>query len=134
MFEIFIPKIPSVNILDLAKAMGPDKEINIIGIRPGEKLHEIMCRPFLPYKSWIAPSPLRTSDDFVLTVLVSWFFQDIMFVVDKNMNLLFIVNSLRSRTWYILSFRTWISVNVRNKNSAMKGRHFLYDRNTMSIT
>jgi len=41
--EIFIPKIPSVRIIDLAKAMAPELPIKIIGIRPGEKLHEIMC-------------------------------------------------------------------------------------------
>ncbi len=41
--EIFVPKIPSVRIADLAKAMAPDLAIKIIGIRPGEKLHEIMC-------------------------------------------------------------------------------------------
>lgn len=40
--EIFVPKIPSMRILDLAKAVGPDCKIEIIGIRPGEKLHEIM--------------------------------------------------------------------------------------------
>ena len=40
--EVFIPKIPSMNILDLAKAMGPDCEIDTIGIRPGEKLHEVL--------------------------------------------------------------------------------------------
>ena len=43
--EIFIPKIPSATILDLAKAMAPNLHLKIIGIRPGEKLHEIMC-PF----------------------------------------------------------------------------------------
>jgi UDP-N-acetylglucosamine 4,6-dehydratase len=41
--EIFVPKIPSVRIVDLAKAMAPDLPIKIIGIRPGEKLHEVMC-------------------------------------------------------------------------------------------
>jgi UDP-N-acetylglucosamine 4,6-dehydratase len=41
--EIFVPKIPSVNIVDLASAMAPDLEQKIVGIRPGEKLHEIMC-------------------------------------------------------------------------------------------
>ncbi len=40
--EIFIPKIPSMNIMDLAKAVAPDCKTKIIGIRPGEKLHEIM--------------------------------------------------------------------------------------------
>jgi UDP-N-acetylglucosamine 4,6-dehydratase/5-epimerase len=41
--EIFVPKIPSIRIIDLAKAMAPDLEQKIIGIRPGEKLHEVMC-------------------------------------------------------------------------------------------
>lgn len=41
--EIFVPKIPSVRIVDLAKAMSPDMPTRIIGIRPGEKLHEVMC-------------------------------------------------------------------------------------------
>ncbi len=41
--EIFVPKIPSVNVVDLARAMAPDLPHKIIGIRPGEKLHEIMC-------------------------------------------------------------------------------------------
>lgn len=40
--EIFVPKIPSMNIMDLAKAIGPECEIDIVGIRPGEKLHEAM--------------------------------------------------------------------------------------------
>lgn len=41
--EIFIPKIPSVKITDLAQSMAPNLPLKIIGIRPGEKLHEIMC-------------------------------------------------------------------------------------------
>ncbi|MED4905501.1 UDP-N-acetylglucosamine 4,6-dehydratase (inverting) [Parageobacillus thermoglucosidasius] len=40
--EIFVPKIPSMKVVDLAKAIAPDAEIEIIGIRPGEKLHETM--------------------------------------------------------------------------------------------
>ncbi|WP_394182552.1 UDP-N-acetylglucosamine 4,6-dehydratase (inverting) [Marinomonas posidonica] len=41
--EIFIPKIPSVQIMDLAAAYAPDLPTKEIGIRPGEKLHEVMC-------------------------------------------------------------------------------------------
>ena len=41
--EIFVPKIPSIRIMDLAQAMLPNAEHEVIGIRPGEKLHEIMC-------------------------------------------------------------------------------------------
>lgn len=47
--EIFIPKIPSMRILDLAKAIAPEAGIKIIGIRPGEKLHEVMCPSDLYY-------------------------------------------------------------------------------------
>jgi UDP-N-acetylglucosamine 4,6-dehydratase len=41
--EIFVPKIPSIRITDLAEAMSPGIKKKIIGIRPGEKLHEVMC-------------------------------------------------------------------------------------------
>ncbi|WP_133511738.1 UDP-N-acetylglucosamine 4,6-dehydratase (inverting) [Candidatus Thiosymbion oneisti] len=41
--EIFVPKIPSLRIMDLAQAMAPEIATRIIGIRPGEKLHEVMC-------------------------------------------------------------------------------------------
>ncbi len=41
--EIFVPKIPSMKITDLAYALAPNLPHKIIGIRPGEKLHEIMC-------------------------------------------------------------------------------------------
>ena len=40
--ELFVPKIPSMNIMDLAEAIGPDCETRVVGIRPGEKLHELM--------------------------------------------------------------------------------------------
>lgn len=40
--EVFVPKIPSMNIMDLAKAIAPECRTEIVGIRPGEKLHEVM--------------------------------------------------------------------------------------------
>ena len=40
--EIFVPKIPSMNIVDLANAIAPGCRLDIVGIRPGEKLHETM--------------------------------------------------------------------------------------------
>ena len=40
--EIFVPKIPSCKIIDIAKAINPKKKLNYIGIRPGEKMHELM--------------------------------------------------------------------------------------------
>jgi len=41
--EIFVPKIPSATITDLATSLAPNLSHKVIGIRPGEKLHEIMC-------------------------------------------------------------------------------------------
>ncbi|MBN2547564.1 MAG: UDP-N-acetylglucosamine 4,6-dehydratase (inverting) [Anaerolineales bacterium] len=40
--EVFVPKIPSTRIVDLAQAIAPQAELDIIGIRPGEKLHEVL--------------------------------------------------------------------------------------------
>ncbi len=41
--EIFVPKIPSMKMIEMAKALAPDLKQKVIGIRPGEKLHELMC-------------------------------------------------------------------------------------------
>lgn len=41
--EIFVPKIPSMRITELVEAMAPNLPVRIVGIRPGEKLHEVMC-------------------------------------------------------------------------------------------
>jgi UDP-N-acetylglucosamine 4,6-dehydratase len=41
--EIYIPKIPSMRIMDLVRSIAPNMPVKIVGIRPGEKLHEVMC-------------------------------------------------------------------------------------------
>lgn len=40
--EVFVPKIPSMNIMELARAIAPECKVTIVGIRPGEKLHEVL--------------------------------------------------------------------------------------------
>jgi UDP-N-acetylglucosamine 4,6-dehydratase len=40
--EVFVPKIPSMRVVDLARAIAPEAETEVIGIRPGEKLHEVL--------------------------------------------------------------------------------------------
>ena len=76
--EIFVPKIPSMRIIDLAEAMAPDLAIKIVGIRPGEKMHEIMCPADDSYHTYeyndhflIAPSIkfFNRSNDFTLNNL-----------------------------------------------------------------
>ena len=64
--EVFIPKIPSVRITDLANAMAPDKKIKLIGIRPGEKIHEIMCPEDMAHHT------LEFHDHFVITPTISY--------------------------------------------------------------
>lgn len=60
--EIFIPKIPSMKIVDLARAISPDTEHEIVGIRPGEKLHELLLtkddsRHTLEFKTFFVIMP-----------------------------------------------------------------------------
>ena len=60
--EIFVPKIPSMNILDLAEAIAPGCPTKIVGIRPGEKLHEVMvpeddARHTVAYEDYFAILP-----------------------------------------------------------------------------
>ena len=50
--EIFVPKIPSYRILDVAEAIGPECEKKVVGIRPGEKIHEEMITPSDSYHTY----------------------------------------------------------------------------------
>jgi len=76
--EIFIPKIPSVRIVDLAEALAPGMDTHIVGVRPGEKLHEIMCPAddsHLTYEftdHYVIAPTIRfhnTANDFALNLL-----------------------------------------------------------------
>ena len=58
--EIFVPKIPSMRILDLAEAIAPGVPTKNVGIRPGEKLHEVMCPSDMFYET------LEFKDHFVI--------------------------------------------------------------------
>ena len=44
--ELFVPKIPSYRILDVAEAVDPECKQNIVGIRPGEKMHELLLNEY----------------------------------------------------------------------------------------
>jgi UDP-N-acetylglucosamine 4,6-dehydratase len=67
--EIFVPKVPSMNILDLARAIAPECRTEIVGIRPGEKLHETLvpeddARQTLEYADYFTIVPQRDLWDF----------------------------------------------------------------------
>lgn len=65
--ETFVPKIPSIRIVDLASAMAPELEQRIVGIRPGEKLHEVMCPAELCYNTY------EFDDHFVIAPAIQFF-------------------------------------------------------------
>jgi UDP-N-acetylglucosamine 4,6-dehydratase/5-epimerase len=64
--EIFVPKIPSMKMTDMAKALAPQLPQKITGIRPGEKLHEVMC----PAEG--SHLTLEFSDHFVITPTIEY--------------------------------------------------------------
>jgi UDP-N-acetylglucosamine 4,6-dehydratase len=68
--EVFVPKIPSMRIMDLAEAVAPGCDIEFIGIRPGEKLHEVLIsRDESRYT-------LELEDRFVIQPVHPWWDQD----------------------------------------------------------
>lgn len=64
--ELFVPKIPSTKIVDLAEAIAPDCKLEFVGIRPGEKLHEVM----IPEDD--ARNTLEYEDHFVIQPTLHW--------------------------------------------------------------
>ncbi|MEM7568914.1 MAG: UDP-N-acetylglucosamine 4,6-dehydratase (inverting) [Pseudomonadota bacterium] len=64
--EVFVPKIPSMRVPDLAKALAPDVPTHVIGIRPGEKLHEVM----VPVDD--ARSTIELADRYVIEPVFAW--------------------------------------------------------------
>lgn len=65
--ELYVPKIPSMRIVDLARAMAPDAKLEEVGVRPGEKLHEEMI------SESDSPRTLAFDDHYViLPVLAEW--------------------------------------------------------------
>ena len=83
--ETFIPKIPSMKIVDLAKALAPDIPHKIIGIRPGEKLHEIMC------PSDDSHITLEFEDHFVIKPTIQFVHNN------ENNNHNFMINNLKEQ-------------------------------------
>jgi UDP-N-acetylglucosamine 4,6-dehydratase len=64
--EIFVPKMPSMKITDLAEALAPGVPTKIIGIRPGEKLHEVICSAECSYLT------LKFADHYVLMPMIEF--------------------------------------------------------------
>ncbi len=69
--EVFVPKIPSMRIVDLAHALAPECEIEVTGIRPGEKLHEVLVNEDE------ARHTVELEDMFVVQPIFPWWAGDI---------------------------------------------------------
>lgn len=70
--ELFVPKIPSLRVIDVVEAMSPGARVREVGIRPGEKLHEVLCpaelsRSLIEFKDYFLIPP-----DFKFTGLADY--------------------------------------------------------------
>ncbi|MBY0403374.1 MAG: UDP-N-acetylglucosamine 4,6-dehydratase (inverting) [Cyanobacteria bacterium] len=75
--EVFVPKIPSMKLTDLLKALHPDATYRVIGIRPGEKLHEIMCPQDDSHLT------LEFHDHYLIRPTINFFDHDINYELNK---------------------------------------------------
>ena len=71
--EVFVPKIPSTKIVDLARVIAPEAELEVIGIRPGEKLHEVLINEDE------ARTTLERDDMFVVTPVQPFWQRDLKY-------------------------------------------------------
>jgi len=85
--EIYVKKLPSIKIIDLAKSINPNKKIKIIGIRPGEKLHEAMI----------------SQDDSINTYEFKDYFKILSPLMSKNLKNKVIANSKKVKTNFFYS-------------------------------
>ena len=94
--EIFVPKIPSMRMADLAETIAPGCEIEVIGIRPGEKLHEVLVsedearntvevedmyviqpsHPWWSGENWVRAAPLPEGFRYTSDTNSSWLTND----------------------------------------------------------
>ena len=75
--EIFVPKIPSIRILDLVESISGTREHELVGIRPGEKLHEVMVPEEMAHHT------LEFRDHYVITPAIVFFEKNINYKTNK---------------------------------------------------
>jgi len=108
--EIYVKKIPSMGILDIAKAVSSDVKLDIIGIRPGEKLHEQMIGE--------EDAPLTYEYDTyykILPVINGWGSDPERIKLGRAVPENFVYNSNTNNEWMTIDeLKDWISIN-KNK-------------------
>ena len=105
--EIYVKKIPSMGILDVAKAVAPDAEQEIIGIRPGEKLHEQMISPEDSFYTYEYPEHFK-----ILPAINGWSLDDKRIKNGKKVPDGFCYESDSNPEWMSVdALREWICEN-----------------------
>ena len=107
--EIYVKKIPSMKVIDIAKAVSPDAGYKIVGIRPGEKLHEQMIGPEDALHTYEYPSYYK-----ILPAIHNWSDDPVRINDGVKVNPNFIYSSDNNEDWMdITKLRDWIDTNVK---------------------
>ena len=107
--EIFIPKIPSMKIIDLMHAIAPQCDTHVIGIRPGEKLHEVMITED------DARYTLELDDHYVITPVLN-FWNSKLAVKGEKVSENFTYKSDTNTEWISVQIFKDIINNIENFN------------------
>lgn len=91
--ELFVKKIPSMKIVDLAKAMAPDLNLKVVGIRPGEKIHEMMI------SREDARNTIEFKDYYIVQPDFEWWTQNVKHSDGKAVQKDFEYHSGNNKTW-----------------------------------
>jgi UDP-N-acetylglucosamine 4,6-dehydratase (inverting) len=110
--EIYIKKVPSMKVIDIAKVIAPQAKHKIIGIRPGEKLHEQMI------SIEDSVSTYEYSEYYkILPMINDWAEDDLRIKDGVKVSPGFIYNSNNNSEWMTNSkFKTWIDTNYNDIN------------------
>tara|TARA_Y100000022_G_scaffold72441_1_gene62337 strand:+ start:1177 stop:2175 length:999 start_codon:yes stop_codon:yes gene_type:complete len=108
--EIYVKKIPSILVTDIAKAINKNAKLKIIGIRPGEKLHEQMIG------SEDAPYTYEYSDYYKILPMINEWSKDKKRIGNgKKVKDNFIYSSINNKDWMTIAFlKEWIKENIND--------------------
>ena len=108
--EIYVKKIPSMKVLDIAKTIAPKAKYKIIGIRPGEKIHEQMIGSEDSYYTYEFPKYFK-----ILPQINQWSKDSLRIKGGKKVRKGFIYSSENNKEWMTRSeLQNWINLNKKN--------------------
>ncbi len=109
--EIYVKKIPSMKVIDIAKSINPKADFKVIGIRPGEKIHEQM----IGYEDSMYTYEYK---DYykILPSLYNWYLDKNRIKNGKKVNKDFIYSSNNNMNWMTKTeLKNWIKSNLAKK-------------------